>query len=77
MFMVSLWSIFNICFSKYSKFISILGVVLSIYMKFIITDVFYYSKSDWWLHISAVETTEFYCVSPEPYLGSQYETNYT
>ena len=35
---------------------------------------FYHLKSDWWPHFSAVKTTEFYCMSPNPCSESGYET---
>ena len=52
------------------KLIFILSFLLSIRAKFVTTgDVFYCIESDWWLHFTAVGTTEFYCVSLDPWSG--------
>ena len=79
---IDTFSISNPCSSYYIyaivnfQFISISSIMLSICKTFVTTgDVFLLSRI--WLVTTffVVRTMEFYCVSPDPYSGSGYETS--
>ena len=76
-FIVFLWSISNICLRNieidYLFLFSVSWYLPARSLLLLVT--FYCLESDWWLHFSAVGTTELYCVSPDPCLGYGCEAN--